>query len=735
MASRRRREALLLASFALIPLLNFPLALVGNRALFLRDVSMVWAPQIEAVVRQVGEGRLPAWDEWRAFGQPLFADPRAEVLYPPAWIHWIVPAEKSYALFCAFHLLIAAVGAARLARRLFPGAGLGAELVAGIAFSASGPVLSLVSHWHHLAAAAWMPWIVERAAVGPDGKTPWLSLSLLTALQVLAGSPDYTFATFLCCGLLLVTRSDTSPRSRAGVVVVLLLGLVIAAVQLVPAAAWFRATSRDAFPVGWAVSPLPPTLTVETVVPVRVAAWPLRSDARDALFHGWQVWMFSHYLGLTVWALALLGLRATDRPTRRFALTLVILGLLLATGVREPWAQSIVSRVPVVSGLHFPSKHLVSASLGLSLLAASGAAAIESWRRRDRAIVLVGAGGALAWCAWLYVHATAPEAPFDPSVSLPPAAALAAFTGLLLTRGSRRAGIAWALVAFDLLSAGRHLNPTIPATFFRERPPLAAALPEGSRLYVSDYSINVRGRQVRFPESRPYELARVPQGYSQAEAVVLAATWYLNPPSAGRFGFFGSFDLDILDFYRAPLKRVVEGFVTSRDPATVLRDLRRGSVDYVVTMDPRSLWRELPLVREDTGFFEAPVRVFRVPDPWPLVRLETKDGELLGERPAVLVRRSGAFDVKATPSTDSRLVVAEAYDAGWTARVDGHAAAVTENDMAFLSVPLGPGEHRVELTYRPRGLLAGAIASALGLCLAVGLEVRSRRVGSRLGRG
>ncbi|HQZ18975.1 MAG TPA: hypothetical protein PLD86_19025, partial [Vicinamibacteria bacterium] len=220
-----RRGLTLLGVFCLVPLLNFPLALISARTLFARDIGMVWAPQVEAVVQQVGRGEMPSFDARRAFGQPLFADPRAEVLYPPAWIHWILPMETSYPLFCALHLVIAALGAARLARRLAPQATLPAEAAAGLIYAAGGPLLSLVSHWHHLAAAAWMPWILERAEGGTDGKTPWIGLSALVALQVLAGSPDYSFLTFVLCLLRLLTRSDRSRGDKGRVLAALSLGV------------------------------------------------------------------------------------------------------------------------------------------------------------------------------------------------------------------------------------------------------------------------------------------------------------------------------------------------------------------------------------------------------------------------------------------------------------------------------------------------------------------------------
>lgn len=721
-----RRGLSLLGVFCLVPLLNFPLALISSRTLFARDIGMVWAPQVEAVVQQVGKAEMPFFDARRAFGQPLFADPRAEVLYPPAWIHWILPMETSYPLFCALHLVIAALGAARLARRLTPSAPPSAEAAAGLIYAAGGPLLSLVSHWHHLAAAAWMPWILERAE-GTDGRTQWISLSALVALQVFAGSPDYTFLTFALCFLRLLTRSDRSRADKGRVLAALSLGLLLGAVQLLPSLAFARAAARDPYPIGWAIAPLHPALTIETTLPVRVETWPLRPDMRNTLLYSGQVWMFSHYLGLAAWALALLGVSRAGPATRRFALGSVFLGLAFAWGIRNEWLQAMVSQLPLVSGLRFPTKHLAAASLGLSILAACAITSAASWTARERRGIAIGAALVACFGAFLFLGATSPGAPFDASALVRPTLALAALFGILRLGGTPGTGwLAAGLAAMDLLAANSSVNPTTPASFFKDRPPLTAMIPPGSRLYTSDYSIQLREPPTRPPQGPPYALAHVPEGFAREEALALAATWYLNPPSAGRFGYYGSFDLDVLDFYRAPLKAVIRSFVTSRDSAFVIDRLRRGSVDFVVTMDPEGLWSSLPLVAREQRFFEAPVRLYRVPDPWPRVRMETEDGSLLEPTPRVLEMRDGRVRAEVDARQAGRFVVAASWDQGWRARVDGLEVPVLESALAFVSIPLGAGHHLVDLSYRPPQLWAGALLSAVALVAALGLAARLR---------
>ncbi len=68
------------------------------------------------------------------------------------------------------------------------------------------------------------------------------------------------------------------------------------------------------------------------------------------------------------------------------------------------------------------------------------------------------------------------------------------------------------------------------------------------------------------------------------------------------------------------------------------------------------------------------------------------------------------------------LVVSEGWDRGWSAAVDDAPAPVVRVNHAEMAVALGPGIHRVVLTYRTPGLALGAILAAL-TALVLGVSV------------
>jgi hypothetical protein len=66
-------------------------------------------------------------------------------------------------------------------------------------------------------------------------------------------------------------------------------------------------------------------------------------------------------------------------------------------------------------------------------------------------------------------------------------------------------------------------------------------------------------------------------------------------------------------------------------------------------------------------------------------------------------------------STPSLLVFTRSWDRGWEARVDGEKVPVLRAQLAFLAVIVPEGEHRLELSYRPRSFRIGLGLSAAGL--------------------
>ena len=87
----------------------------------------------------------------------------------------------------------------------------------------------------------------------------------------------------------------------------------------------------------------------------------------------------------------------------------------------------------------------------------------------------------------------------------------------------------------------------------------------------------------------------------------------------------------------------------------------------------------------------------------------------------------GHIGVDVDSAAAGQLVVADAIvRAGWTATVDGHSVPITRAGGAFGGVAVPAGRHRITLSYRPPGLVSGAVVSGGALLVLVGLLTGSR---------
>ena len=91
-----------------------------------------------------------------------------------------------------------------------------------------------------------------------------------------------------------------------------------------------------------------------------------------------------------------------------------------------------------------------------------------------------------------------------------------------------------------------------------------------------------------------------------------------------------------------------------------------------------------------------------------------------------------ARDIDGTPAERGFLVLTDQYDPGWRATVDGISTRIYRTDYLFRGIPLPPGRHRVELTYRPSSMIYGAIGTLLGVVtIAVLFRFDRRRTPAR----
>jgi len=120
-----------------------------------------------------------------------------------------------------------------------------------------------------------------------------------------------------------------------------------------------------------------------------------------------------------------------------------------------------------------------------------------------------------------------------------------------------------------------------------------------------------------------------------------------------------------------------------------------------------------------------------VEGPGPATASNLPDGTI-----SLVDRRTDRLELDVQVPADGFLVVAESYDPGWQATVDGAPVPIFRTNAVVQGIEVPAGRHRIVLRYRPEGLTAGAICSgtAATALLAILLAGPLRRARGRRAR-
>lgn len=764
-------------------------AAVLGRIFYERDILTVWHAEISALRGAVAAGRWPVWNPWVGFGEPLWANPSMQVLYPATWLHAFFAPARVYSIQIVLQTALSAAGMFALARRF--GLSVPAAATSAMAWSASGPFVSMASLWHHFSGAALIPWVLlaaDRAAAGPR---PALAWAAAVALQLLAGSADMAAVTHLMMAPLLVRRIfEQRTGTGAGAAVLRIaaawaLALSLAAAQWLPTLEIAQRSARRSLPDAtrdaWSLHPV---VAAQAVYPVLPSVLPLRADVRGDLYEGEHPFLLSVHLGLGLAMMALAGFATCPRGWRIALLLTMAVSATLALGRHAPLHAWAAAAIPGIGSLRYPVKFLMPAVAAFALLAGAGFDGLSSglrWRWLVLApAAMVWMAGALLfaslhlrsgwWAGWLE---GGDAAGLLAAAAAPLALALA---GALVTlcclvaaaaRGARPSVATLAAVAAvsQLVVATRPLNRTAPQEILDVVPPAVAAVSDGRqrRLFVYDYAESPGSAERHLGRRHGFQVA-APPGRDQMLAEMMAATLYMVPPIHARWQLAGSFDADLLKLHARPVAELLALRTAVEGTPVHGRVLALGAVGSVIALH-RSGLEDLSHAAALPGLFPEPIHVFRVRNPvprvyavagvWPAEGKSALDALVdprfdphrmlvlphgpLRTAPAAftahvrtLEMHPDLWQVSATLSHPGYVVFVDAYDPGWKARIDGTPAPVLRANVAFRAVAVGAGTHAIELAYRPDGLrwgLALSGAASAGWVVAVAATFRRGRPG------
>ncbi|RUL85072.1 hypothetical protein TsocGM_19025 [Tautonia sociabilis] len=735
-------------------------------ALFYFDVTEINLPYRDFFADELKAGRFSRWHPGLYCGMPLYSESQAGYLHPLKYLlyPWL-ETWQAFGLDTVLSVWLTGLGAFGWLRRHVGPAG---ALTGAAIFGLSGFLWAHLIHTSMVNAMVSVPlavWGLECACDG--GRLRGVALGALAlACQIFAGHLQDFLLTSLLIGAYGAYRAgiERGARNRlfalGAAAAIPVLGAGLSAVQWIPSKELLDRSPRaegltwEGLTYGSWSPELLPTLVLREAYGTRARD----TDWMDGFYPYHEMNTYMSVLGL---GLAVLGLAGRRDRWGAFWPILATVGFLLMLG-RFTILLDHAHEIPVLGSSRIPVRFHLWVSLAVAALAAIGTdrLARPGAVRLRWAVLTLAALVAASVPIMLVVYAPAFQVP-DPwpkpyhqdryrwlgeelieaglrtatltAIGLALAATAARTSGRL--RAAVAAGLPLVVIA-DLLGSHWHDVATIDPAYWTKPPASAEAIqadPEHQRVIGF----------ARFSAGEP--------GYASTEIDFMAVrdtlAWSL-PPVFGMRSVMGETPMIPTRWKRfmdatngnpqqaavAGASHILSGYpgrIADWPPAEMI------GTAYVFT-NPEPLPRVRLMGRPEYSSDEdeavaALVRLGEeirdrvvVEDPdRPLAPDAEASGvaELVEERPERLVIRTRS-------DGDAYLVVADTFDPGWSATVDGEPAAIRPAFVNFRAVFLEKGEHVVEFQYRPAGFRLGLAVSIVGALVALGMLLARRRVAS-----
>jgi hypothetical protein len=702
----------ILIAIVFVPLLLHPGHLLYPQDGQATDLTITHWPAVAYNVRSLRQdGQIPLWRTIIASGGPWAANPQSWLIYPPAWLFFLLPINLTFNLLLMAHLVLAAESKGCQGRQALdlkpPGAAL-----AGLAF-ALAPWLSgqlAAGHINVVLALAWLP--VALLGLHRAATTGRVAGALLAGVAWAAAILNHfqmaAFAVLLALAwyLLIVLRRDAPAgwSRRFGLLLLALaVALLLSAALLVPLGEALPYLNRTALTVEEAGAlSLPWASLLATIIPA----------------HGGEPEQLV-YLGLPAFLLAVVGLVLKRDRVSWFLVIVAALAAAFSLGTHGPLFPLLFRWMPGLGWLRVPPRAWVLVAFCLALLAGRGLDILlpsnltPVMRRRVTLTGLVALAVTLTLAGGLLIM-------FQPT---PPAVwSLAAFAVLsataLLLRARARLQARYFALAFLILAAAdlglvraAWTEMRAPADAFAWGAKVAEYLarqPDGTRSYSPSYSLPqhtaIQHALALADGVDPIQLAHYAgflstaggyevSGYSPSLPPVLDDT--SARPDAGRLGLLN------VGYVAADFPILAEGLVLEQqiDGTYLYRNEKVLPRAFVVPYAERPAEIDIRL--------ELPI----VPGP----------AQIVTYTPNRIV-------VEADLETPGLLVLSEVWYPGWRARVDGLAVSIRRVEGTLRGVILDPGAHTVEFGYSPWTAWVGlAISVSSMLALLVYGVIRAWR--------
>jgi hypothetical protein len=783
----RRHDFIALAILASIATFLFFDVVAGTHNFYLRDLTRYYYPTKQVLRDVVQNGEFPFWNRHFAAGQPIAANPEHEVFYPFTWLILLPDYDQGYRAHILVHIYIGLLGMYALLRsmrlRAFSAA------FGALAFALGGIYMSYVNLLPIMFCIAWLPFTclyVRRFMFTPSIRSFALA-SLFLGLQMLVAEPTSIAQTGFILGMYAMYRGWYAARdaslpwtsaipemlSRVFFVgLISIAGFLVGAAQMLSAVDHVGDSARSrpfefSLVSTWS---MPWAKFAEMIYPNflgHIAVDRITFYWSGGLYPGMSSpFIFNVYSGLLVTALAIAALFVRPRGGR---LVLILAGFsfLLALGGNTPLLD-LLYKAGIAEAIRYPEKFVLIAGFAVILLTS---------KMLDR---MLDGDEAIRQSAMGFVAAVTLVAGVISILTLTPyyARAFTYVWGLSggstqrmidlsqqgwvisLIRGAVLFALLWffprvkrpvwmALLALfvmaDVLPIARQVNPVMPASFFREAPPVLEELPEPRSAYrlfhevdwyarepvatkyfstgAAVYWIVRNGLYPMTPVGHGVQLA-VDRDYDKTALIpsieFTEAVWDLK--RSGRADWWRPVMAMTNAWYRAEYKPYEE------EAKRVNRRMERARPVKFVEGEhhPRYYFAdEVVSVRDKADFVEK------------VASARHRNTAAFVHGRAFTPARGVVHSFRETANTASLdvesfgrgfLVMSVTPHKYWTITVDGRETPAIRTNIGFQGIEVPPGRHRVAMNYRNTIAMRGAKISVVAtLLLLAAAFVRPKR--------
>jgi hypothetical protein len=712
-----------------VPLLLFTAALLWplcrGRALYWGDILFYFEPMAAFTQAHLEQGRLPLWNPYVLCGQPYLGNPQMGLFYPTTLLQSFCPAWLSLSLNTLLHVFLCGAFCFLYLRRWT--VHKTSALAGALVYMGSSCLIGRLQFPPMIQTAPYLPLLLywlDRNIDRPRLEYR-LGITLTVALTVLAAHAQMAYMIVLCAiayGLMRLWsqrggRPDAVQRQAfrrqvAALTGAGMLGVVLTAIQVLPALQLLKSSTREALTPALANRFVLQPQQLLTLIDPHFFGHPATADYWGS-GNAWEPALFVGWLPLLLIGYAIV--RCSRERMVRFWAILALLGVWLAFGSIGGLYWLAFYVVPGVSSFHDPARFLFYTTFAFAVLSAVG---IDALRERT------------TWCG--------------------------------------RRVCRWALVgiALPLVVYGQEWNPTTSVEALRagvRSETVAFGEAKTERVYLPEHSLYWR-RVVTdgysdYGASDPRTIQALRQtlipNLPMGQGIAMAAGYEPVPISA-----VAGVDGLARNAFRRGEPNLVSLLALMQVGTVALPTYQHTYDPGLASVSPQNRFR-LPAPSGRIAQFQ--VRGGPAPKVWMVRSARHIEGKMRvsaaltapGFDPGreAIVTGAGAtslaFGIRHDAADAERyervrfldlsetdahmfvdagrrpgyLVYASTAYPGWIGRIDGAVVRPVRTNGAFLGLPIPPGKHRVGFEYRPGVYRVGAFLSLAALAFCVGIGV------------